>query len=96
MERSARTPVARIALFWALIANVTGQSFLLVILPPLGRRLGLTDLQTGAPLSASALMLIISAPIWGYLRERIGRKPVLLLALGSAASAWLAYSVIVE
>lgn len=84
--------VARIALFLALVASITGQSFLLIILPPLGRRLGLTDLQTGAILSASALTLIICAPIWGYLSERIGRKPVFLVALGATASAWFLYS----
>ncbi len=96
MERSGKLSVARIALFLALVASITGQSFLLIILPPLGRRLGLTDLQTGAILSASALMLILCAPIWGYLSERIGRKPVFLVAIGAAASAWLFYSVVLN
>ena len=41
-------------------------------------------------------MLILCAPIWGYLSERIGRKPVFLVAIGAAASAWLFYSVVLN
>jgi len=47
---------ARIALFLALAANPTGQSFLLVILPPLGRQLGFPDIQTGLISSVAAKM----------------------------------------
>jgi DHA1 family tetracycline resistance protein-like MFS transporter len=31
-----------------LAANAAGQSLLLVVLPPLGRRLGFSDMETGA------------------------------------------------
>lgn len=93
-EKSLRTR-AQIALFLGLAANAAGQSFLLVMLPPLGRRLGFSDLQTGAILGVSALLLIVSAPIWGYVSERIGRKPVLLIALAGATLAPAAFSAIV-
>ena len=86
---------AQIALFLALVANAAGQSFLFVILPPLGRQLGFSDIQTGLILSVSALLLIVSAPAWGYLSERIGRRPVLLIALAGAALAPAAFSVII-
>lgn len=85
---------AQIALFLCIVANAAGQSFLLIILPPLGRQLGFSDIQTGSVLSASAVLLIISAPIWGYLSERIGRKPVLLTALAGAAMALAAFSAL--
>lgn len=58
------------------MANAAGQSFLFAVLPPLGRRLSFTDIQKGGILSASALLLMIAAPVWGYLTERIGRRPV--------------------
>jgi DHA1 family tetracycline resistance protein-like MFS transporter len=93
-EKSLHTR-AQIALFLGLAANAAGQSFLLVVLPPLGRRLGFSDLQTGAILGVSALLLIVSAPIWGYVSERIGRKPVLLIALAGATLAPAAFSAIV-
>ncbi len=95
MERPSRRTKAQIALFLGLMANAAGQSFLLVVLPPLGRRLGFSDIQAGAILSVSALLLMVLAPVWGYLSERIGRRPVLLIALMGAALAPAAFSVIV-
>lgn len=86
--------LARPALFLALVTNAVGQSFLFVVLPGLGRRLGFSDLQTGALLSASALLLIVSAPAWGFLSERIGRRPVLLIGLAAATLAPLGYSFV--
>lgn len=91
----SRHSLAQAALFLALMANAAGQSFLLVVLPPLGRRLGFTDIQTGAILSASALLLMIAAPVWGYLSERIGRRPVIMIALAGAVLAPLAFGFIV-
>jgi DHA1 family tetracycline resistance protein-like MFS transporter len=78
-----------------LAANAAGQSFLLVVLPPLGRRLGFSDMETGAILSVSALLLIVFAPIWGYVSERIGRRKVMLIALSGASLGPAAFSVIV-
>lgn len=85
-------PLANAALAAGLLANAAGQSLLFVLLPPLGRRLGFSDIQTGALLSLSALLLIVSAPAWGYASERIGRRPVLLLGLAAATGAPLLFA----
>lgn len=85
-------PLAKAALAAGLLANAAGQSLLFVLLPPLGRRLGFSDIQTGALLSLSALLLIVSAPAWGYASERIGRRPVLLLGLAAATGAPLLFA----
>jgi len=73
-------------MLFALMANAAAQAFTLVVLPPLGRSLGFTDIQTGALLGLSALVLLIAAPIGGTLSESFGRKPVLLVALAAAAA----------
>ena len=96
MEVRSRTTKAQFALFLSLTINITGQSFLLVVLPPLGRRLGFSDIQTGAILSISALLLMASAPLWGYLSERIGRRPILLTAVAGSAIAAAAFGTIVH
>jgi MFS family permease len=96
MEARSRTRLAQFALSFGLTVNTTGQSFLLVVLPPLGRSLGFSDIQTGAILSISALLLMASAPIWGYLSERIGRRPVLLTALAGAAIAAALFGLLVH
>lgn len=85
---------AKLSLFIALVANVTGQSFLLLALPPLGRQMGFSDLETAAILSASALLLILAAPVWGAVSERLGRRPVILLALAGSGLGALAFGLI--
>jgi len=85
-----------LALFVSLAVFTTGQSFLLVVLPPLGRRLGFADLHIGSILSLSALLIMVSAPAWGYLSERVGRRPVLLIALAGAALGSIGFGTIVH
>ncbi|WP_172349142.1 MFS transporter [Mesorhizobium sp. NZP2298] len=92
----SQTSKAQIALFLSLTVFTTGQSFLLVVLPPLGRRLGFSDLHIGGILSLSALLIMASAPAWGYLSERIGRRPVLLAALAGAMLGSVGFGAIVH
>lgn len=84
------------ALFAALVANAVGLSFIQVVLPPLGRGLGFTDLQTGSLVSLSALAAMVSAPVWGYASERLGRRFVLLAGLAAAALALLGVALVVS
>jgi DHA1 family tetracycline resistance protein-like MFS transporter len=77
----------QLALFAGLLGNAAGHSFLFVVLPPLGRRMGFADLQTGALLSLGALALIVAAPAWGIVAEKRGRRPVLLIGFAGVAVA---------
>lgn len=89
------TSRTQLALFLSLAVFTTGQSLLLVVLPPLGRRLGFSDIHIGGILSLSALLMMVSAPAWGYLSERIGRRPVLLTALVGAALGSIGFGIII-
>ncbi|MEM1202507.1 MAG: MFS transporter [Acidobacteriota bacterium] len=82
------------ALFSGLVTRGMGHSFLLVALPSLGRRFGFGDLQTGWLLSLGALGLLLTAPLWGSLAERVGRRRVLLLSMSAASVAPLLYGVL--
>lgn len=77
--------MAKTMLFVGLIANAFAHAFLFIILPPLGRSLGLADLQTGSILSLAALLQMLAAPGWGHLCEVWGRRPLLRLGLSAAA-----------
>lgn len=80
-------PVA--LLFLTLFNSILGLSILFPILGPLGRELGLTEVQVGLFSTAYALMQFLLSPLWGRLSER-GRKPILLLGiLGFGASFFL-------
>lgn len=79
-----KTPAVA-ALFGGLLANGAGHSFLLIVLPPLGRSIGFGDVRTGVLLSLSALLLVVAGPVWGHVCDRWGRRRVLLTGLAAAA-----------
>lgn len=79
-----------------LVANGMGHSFLLIVLPPLGRQLGFGDVQTGLLLSLSALIMTLTAPVWGHLCEAWGRRRVLLIGLVASALFPLALALLVD
>ncbi|MGE3539495.1 MAG: MFS transporter [Candidatus Tectimicrobiota bacterium] len=79
--------LALAALLLGISATAIGRTFLFVVLPPLGRHLGFSDIQTGAVLSVAAILVIVVAPLWGAVTERIGRRPVLLLGFASVSLA---------
>lgn len=72
------------ALLALLAANAVGHSFVLIVLPPLGRQMGFGDLRTGMLVGLSALVLTLSGPVWGHVCEKVGRRPVLLAGLAAA------------
>jgi len=85
----------RLALLAGLLGNAAGHAFLFVVLPPLGRRMGFADLQTGALLSLGALVLIVSAPIWGIVAEKRGRRFVLLTGFAGVAIALALFAAVI-
>ncbi|TDE84844.1 MFS transporter [Deinococcus sp. S9] len=80
---SAQPPLgrAKLILFLTIFIAMLGLSVLFPIIAPLGRQLGLSELQVGLFSFAYSLMQFVFAPIWGSRSERTGRKPVLLLGL---------------
>ncbi|MEE4300777.1 MAG: hypothetical protein V2J24_15160, partial [Pseudomonadales bacterium] len=51
-------------LFSCLVAVGMGQTIVFAILPPLGREIGLAEVQVGAIVSASSITFFIASPIW--------------------------------
>ncbi|MEM6300421.1 MAG: MFS transporter [Pseudomonadota bacterium] len=75
---SARQLMVLIA---ALMSTAIGQSLVFAILAPLGREVGLVELQITSIIASSALVFAIASPHWGRLSDRVGRKPILLIGL---------------
>ena len=65
----------------ALVSVGFGFSVLFAILSPLGREVGLNELQIGSIIAASSLMVFLVSPVWGRLSDRWGRKRVLIIGL---------------
>jgi len=70
-----------------------GQSLLFIVVAPLARSIGLTEIQFGVAFSLANFSLILAAPFWGKKSDVIGRKPVFVIgligsAIGILAMAW--------
>ena len=72
---------AKAYLFAGLFAAYAGLMLANPVFPPLARELGLTEVEAGMVISAAALVFAIGSPFWGWLSDRIGRKPVFVVGL---------------
>jgi len=83
-------------LFITLFNSILGLSVLFPILAPLGRELGLSELQVGSLSASYALMQVLVSPAWGRLSERIGRKRVLLAGVLGFGVSFLAFALVAD
>jgi len=67
-----------------------GQSLLFIIVAPIARSIGLTELQFGLAFSLANISLIFAGPFWGKKSDVIGRKPVFIIGLFGSALGTLA------
>lgn len=82
---------------WVLMATVFVDmiGFLLVtpLLPFYAKDLGARPLVVTLILSAFSLAQLLSAPFWGRFSDRYGRRPALLVGLGSSAVAFALFGL---
>ena len=95
LSRRRIAPISLAALIFALFAMSVSMSFVFAVLPPIGRDLGLSELQLGLIVSPAALVFVLANGFWGSASERLGRKPVILIAIGAAALATLVFGWVV-
>ena len=58
-----------------------GQSFVFVLVPPLARDLGLSEIQTSSIFAISALAWASTSAFWGRTSDRYGRRNIAILGL---------------
>ena len=80
------------ALSFCLIAIAFGQSLVFAILPPLGREVGLSELQITSIIASSALVFGLASPRWGRRSDTVGRKPIILIGLGGYSVGTLLFA----
>jgi MFS family permease len=83
----------RLVLF-SVLATGIGQSMTFTLLAPLGREVGLGEVQIGLIITCSALVFTLSSPAWGRTSDRWGRKPVMLLGLFSYAAGCILFATV--
>jgi len=67
--------------FFAEIIAITGIAFVVPFLPFYVKELGIADANlvaqwSGWLIAAPALVMVIVSPLWGFLSDRVGRKPM--------------------
>ncbi|MGB1140549.1 MAG: MFS transporter [Halioglobus sp.] len=68
-------------LILGLMATGVGQSLVFAILAPLGREVQLSELQITSLIASSALVYGLTAPFWGRVSDRVGRKAIIITGL---------------
>jgi len=80
-NESQANVLAKRTLLLAAGAMGFAQTVLFAILAPLGREVGLVEVQIGAIISASSLTLFLVSPFWGRASDLWGRRKILLIGL---------------
>ena len=86
---------ARRTLLFSLVCIGMGFTVLFPVLAPLGREIGLTEVQITSIIAASSLTVFLTSPLWGRISDVWGRKRVILVGLfGFSAGTLLFNSVL--
>ncbi|GAG43576.1 unnamed protein product, partial [marine sediment metagenome] len=73
-----------------MVVDLIGFGIVLPVLPLWAEDFGASPLQIGLLTAVYSLMQFLAAPLWGRASDRVGRRPVILVALaGSAVAALL-------
>jgi MFS family permease len=72
--------------------DMVGLLMVIPLLPFYAERMGGGGLWVGILISAFSLAQLLSAPLWGRVSDRYGRRPALLVGLGAAAIAYVVFA----
>ncbi|MCE9649191.1 MAG: MFS transporter [Parvibaculum sp.] len=96
---TATTPAERKRAFQILflcqLAGGMGQTLVYAVLPPIARRLGMSEFETTMIYSLSSFLWIVTSPFWGRRSDIVGRKPIMLLGLSAFAISTLIFACLV-
>ncbi len=79
----------RLSLFLVSVIDILGFGILIPLLPYMGERFGAPAEVITPVLGAYSLCQLISAPMWGALSDRYGRRPILMSSLAGACVSYV-------
>src|SRR5260370_37646739 len=85
MARYQQRPMS--ILFLIVFIDLVGFGLIIPLLPFYAERFAASPLQMTALFATYSLMSMVTAPLWGHLSDRIGRRPVLMASMATAALA---------
>jgi multidrug resistance protein len=78
-----------VVVFTTILIDFIGFSVLIPILPLFAERLGASPLEVALLLALYALAQLLFSPMWGWVSDRIGRRPVILVSLFGTVASFL-------
>jgi len=75
--------------FATILIDFVGFSVLIPVLPIYMERLGASSIEVGLILALYAAAQLVFLPAWGWLSDRIGRRPVILMSLFGTVLSFL-------
>jgi MFS family permease len=86
-----KVPRELVILMITAMIDMIGVLMILPLLPFFAQRLGAGGLMVGLLVSSFSLAQLLSAPMWGRLSDKYGRRPVIMIALGSSAISYAVF-----
>lgn len=80
----------------AMVSMGAGLTINFVVVAPLARKAGLTEIEVAGILTLSAAIYAMMIPIWGRIADRIGRKRVMVFSLVAMALMNMAFVFALE
>ncbi|CAN5758640.1 tetracycline resistance MFS efflux pump [soil metagenome] len=80
-----------VVLMITAFVDMLGLLMVVPLLPFYAMRLGGGGLVVGLLVSSFSVAQLVSAPLWGRVSDRYGRRPALLIGLGAAAVAYVIF-----
>ncbi|HET6765243.1 MAG TPA: MFS transporter, partial [Longimicrobiaceae bacterium] len=81
-----------IVLMVTAFVDMVGLLMVIPLIPFYAMKLGAGGLVVGALVSAFSLAQLVSAPLWGRVSDRYGRRPALLVGLFASAIAYVTFA----
>ncbi|GAA1085052.1 MFS transporter [Nocardiopsis composta] len=86
-----RSPLPLVYL--VVLGGFLGQQIMMPIIAPLSRELGMAEWEIGLITSLAAVIVTLMSGFWGRRSQIHGRKPIMVLALATAAVATLGFAL---
>ena len=86
-------PMGKLAVLMATaFVDMIGAVMILPLIPFYAETLGASGFVIGVLISAFSIAQLVSAPLWGRLSDRHGRRPVLVLGLAISAVSYVVFA----
>jgi MFS family permease len=93
VPQEAPRPTFRL-LFACLAIVGIGNSMLFAVLPPIARETNMPDWCVSAIFTVSAILWVLTSPVWGRASDSRGRKPMIVLGLSAYAISTISFTLV--